>query len=178
MKWWWLGPVLLVIAALPASGKASLTEPRVVVDGSQIRLDFELTDAFETALVERIESGLPAGFEFKLKLVRPHSWWFDNSLDSLDLQVEATYNAVSREYLVNFKQNGKLTGSKVVHSREELEAAMTRFEGLAVFTLDPDREYRRVVVRMRAILGSHNILAFIPTKVHTEWIESRLFPTP
>jgi hypothetical protein len=178
MKWWSIGLALFLIAAGPAAGKASLSTPQVEIDGNQIRVDFELRDAFEEAVVERIESGLPTGFDFKLKLVRPRSWWFDNSLGSIDLQVVAMYNAVSREYLVNFKQDGKLTGSRVVHDLEELERAMTRFEDLPVFTVDPERAGRRVRVRMRAILGSHNILAFIPTKTHTEWVESQPFTLP
>jgi hypothetical protein len=89
------------------------------------------------------------------------------------------YNAVTREYLVNTKQNGKLIGSRVVRTREELEEAMTRFDGIPLFTLDREPAKRRVFVRVRAELGSRTLLYFIPTKRATDWVRSRrIDPAP
>jgi len=169
---------LLLVAASPLLAKGRLTTPIVTLDGNQITATFRLEEAFDDQLVRRIESGLPSGFEFKFRLVRTHARWFDNTLQETDLQVLAMYNAVNREYLVNFKQNGKLTGSRMVRDLEELEAAMTRFENLVVFSIDPQLAEPRLVVRLRAVLGSHNILAFIPTKTTSEWVEARLVERP
>lgn len=173
--------VLVLLSVTPAAvadrgDKAALTQPVITLEGRQVQVGLRLENAFDPELVERIDSGLPTEIVYRMRLVRDHPRWFDNTLDERELQVVAMYNAVTREYLVNFKQDGKLTGSRVVRSIDELETAMTRFENLEVFTLDQSR--RRLVVRARAILGSRNALGFIPTKVTTEWAESRKFRLP
>ena len=84
------------------------------------------------------------------------------------------YNAVSQEYLVNFKREGKLVESRLVRHLPELEAAMTRFERVPVFRLDDD-ERGRLLVKARAELGSRTLLSFIPVNVTTDWAESRKF---
>ena len=178
MKRCWIGLALLVTMAPPVIAKASLTAPVISLEGNQLAVTFRLENAFDEEVIRRIESGLPTGFDFKLKLVRTHARWFDNTLEETVLQVVAMYNAVNREYLVNFKQNGKLTGSRMVRDQEELEAAMTRFEEVVVFNLDEQPADDRLVVRIRAILGSRNILAFIPTKTTSDQVESRVVAEP
>lgn len=178
MKRCWTAFALLLVVAPPLLAKAALTAPVLTLDGNQLAATFRLEQGFDDELVRRIESGLPSGFNFKFKLVRTHARWFDNTLQEAELQVLAMYNAVNREYLVNFKQNGKLTGSRVVRDLEELESSMTRFENLAIFTLDQPPADRRLVVRLRAVLGSHNILAFIPTKTTSDWVESPVVEKP
>lgn len=178
MKRCWIGWVLLIAMAPPVVAKATLTAPVISLEGSQVAVSFRLESAFDEEVVRRIESGLPTGFDFKLKLVRTHSTWFDNTLQETVLQVVAMYNAVNREYLVNYKQNGKLTGSRMVRDLEELETAMTQFDEIVVFNLDEQAADRRLVVRIRAILGSRNILAFIPTKTTSDQVESRVVVEP
>ena len=179
----WTAFLLLLVAAPPLLAKATLTAPVLTLDGNQLAATFRLEAAFDDELVRRIESGLPSGFEFKFKLVRTRARWFDNTLQETDLQVLAMYNAVNREYLVNYKQNGKLTGSRMVGDLEDLESAMTQFENIVVFDLDqspgeqPPIDHH-LIVRLRAVLGSHNILAFIPTKTTSEWVESRVVEKP
>ena len=63
------------------------------------------------------------------------------------------YNAVTREYLVNTKQGGRLIESRTVRDEVELERAMTVFESFPAFTLDGDRDNSRFLVRMRVDLG-------------------------
>ena len=171
----WLG---LLFAAAP-EGKPRLTEPQVGLDGPRVEVSFEMLDGFDADLLERIQTGLPSGFVYDFRLLRDRKRWFDVEIDSSRLQVVAMYNAVTREYLVNTKQNGRLIKSHVVRDEDELERALTRFEAVPVFTLEGEGGQRRLLVRMRAELDSATFLAFIPRRVATSWIESRKFrPEP
>ncbi len=171
----WLG---LLFAAEP-QGKPHLTEPLVGLDGQRVEVSFTLVNGFDAELLERIQTGLPSGFVYDLRLLRDRKRWFDRQVSSSRLRVVAMYNAVTREYLVNVKQDGKLTGSRVVRDPAELERAMTHFESVPVFTLPAgDAGDRRLIVRMRAELDSTTFLAFIPRRVATEWTDSRKFRPP
>lgn len=88
------------------------------------------------------------------------------------------YNAVTREYLVNYKQDGKLVDSRITLDRDELERAMTRFTGLTLFHLGDISPNKRISVRARAELGSKTTLLIIPTRVKTDWVRSRRFRPP
>ncbi|MGH9381751.1 MAG: DUF4390 domain-containing protein [Thermoanaerobaculia bacterium] len=155
-----------------------LAEFQVALDGRQVSASFRLQPGLPEELVARIQSGLPTGLTYEFRLYIDHIRWFDNGIDDARLHVVAMYNASTREYLVNYKFDGKLVDSKVVRSVEELERAMTRFQGVPLFTLGNVRTERRLLLRARADVGSRTIYSFIPTAVTTEWVESKKFRPP
>lgn len=160
--------------------KPHLTDLEVSLDGTRVAVSFELVNAFGDELFERIQTGLASGFSFQFVLAREQRRWFDNKIDSSTLQVIAMYNAVTREYLINFKQDGKLIDSRIARTREELEQAMTRFDKLTVFYVDDVKPNprRRALVRARAELGSKTMLLIIPTRIETDWVKSEKFSLP
>lgn len=175
----------LVLLILPGALRAVDLGDRFELAGFQVGLDgrrvvtkMTLAPGLPSDLLERIQSGLPTGLRYQFRLYRDHIRWFDNAIDESNLHVVAMYNAVTREYLVNYKFNGKLTESRVVKTTEELEQAMTRFDGLPIFTLSAIPSDWRLLVRARADLGSRIIFGFVPTAVTTEWTESRKFQPP
>jgi hypothetical protein len=85
---------------------------------------------------------------------------------------------VAQEYLVNYKLNGKLVESRMVRSLEDLRRAMTRFEGLPAFTLEPLPRRWRLLVKVRALLGTKTLFSIIPTREATDWKESDKFWVP
>lgn len=158
--------------------KPSVKDLQVSLQGRRVEIAFRLDRGLTDELFERIQSGLPSGFTFHFVLFRDRKRWFDNKLDSASLQVVSMYNAVTREYLINFKQDGQLIDSRVARDRDELQRIMTRFEGVHAFTLGDLNPDRRVLIRIRADLGSKTMLGFIPTKVTTEWLRSNKFRPP
>jgi hypothetical protein len=158
-----------------SSGKPVISDLSVALDERRLEVSFALHGAFDEELLERIDAGLPTGFTYQFKLVRPTRLWFDNTLVASELEAVATYNAVTHEYQVNYKHNGKLTDSRVLTDPSELEAALTRFDGLSPFPLDDVMPRKPVHLRVRAELGSRNLLLLIPTRIHTEWVESERF---
>ncbi|HEV8631726.1 MAG TPA: DUF4390 domain-containing protein [Thermoanaerobaculia bacterium] len=175
-------PRLLLLLALLLAPATSLPAAELrelaptVVDG-QVQVSFQLAGAIDDPLLARIQSGLPTGFVFEVELLRDRKHWWDDQIAGATLEVVAMYNAVSHEYLVNFKRDGKLVESRLARNRAELESAMTRFERVPLFALadlDVGRD-ERMLLKARAELGSKTWLAFIPVHVNTDWAESRKF---
>ena len=169
---------LLALLSAPGAQRARIEGLEVAVDRGQISASFRLENVFDQELVERIQTGLPTGFDFQFKVVRPLPIWpfaTTRSIESTSFQAVAMYNAVTREYLVNYKQDGELIDSLVVLELGELESALTRFENVMLFSTDDIKSSRRLHVRARASIGSRSILFLIPTTLKTDWAESRRF---
>ena len=175
-----------ILTALTLSGllffgpstKAYLSDLQVSLEGRRVEVSFELIDGFSDELFEMIQTGLPSGFTFEFVLARDQKRLPDNKISRSQLEVIAMYNAVTQEYLINFKQEGKLIDSRIARDREELEVAMTRFERLTVFHLDEISPDKRLLVRARAELGSKTTLLIIPSSITTDWSRSRNFNAP
>ena len=173
-----LGPVLalLLLRALPLFAAELRDLQPAVVDG-RVEVSFQLAGALDDGVMARIKSGLPTAFVYRVELLRDRKRWWDDGIAEATLEVVAMYNAVSQEYLVNFKRDGKLIESRLARSRPELEAAMTRFERVPLFatTLLRGDSGSRFMLKARAELGTRTWLSFIPLHVETDWAQSRKF---
>lgn len=167
---------LLVPEAAAADGRVRGLD--VQVEGRRVLLDFRLQNGFDRDLLERVRSGLPTSFTYELELLRDRKRWFDRPLERTTLQVVAMFDAVAQEYLVNYKLNGKLVESRMVRNLEDLRRAMTSFEGIPAFTLEPLPRRWRLLVKVRALLGSSTLFSIIPTREATDWQESGKFWAP
>jgi hypothetical protein len=170
-------PALFVGLFSASGGDAEIPPPRVEVDGNRALVSFRLDGALDERFLDRVHSGLPTGFLYRLELLKDRKRWYDRPLEETTFQVVAMYDAVSREYLVNRKLGGKLIDSRMVGDLPALERELTRIESLPAFQLDGLPRSWRLLVRVRAEMGSRTILSFIPAKVHTDWSESRKFRT-
>lgn len=180
-----LSGVLLALALglVAAPAPAVAQNPRisnlvVELDGHRVLVDFRLRHAFDADMVERVQSGLPTTVVYELELAEDRKRWFDDRLDRSELHVVAMYDGLTREYLVNYKLNGRLIESRMVESLTELEIALTRFEDLPAFTLAGGGGRGRLLVKVRAQLGSKTLLSLIPMRVDTNWKESAKFRRP
>jgi hypothetical protein len=170
--------VLLSTGALRMDA-AELRDLQPTVADGQVQVSFQLVGALEAPVMERIQSGLPTAFVYDVELLRDRRRWWDDQIAEATLEVVAMYNAVSQEYLVNFKRDGKLVESRLARSVPELEAAMTRFERVPLFAVADLRAGAgsRFLLKARAELGSKTWLSFIPVRVSTDWAVSRKFRT-
>jgi len=171
--------LLLVFAASAAAAQARIQRLEGSLSGRQVLVSVELQDAFDAELRARVESGLPTGIVYDLELAKDRKRWWDRPLQSASLQLVAMYNAVTRDYLVNVKLDGKLIESRQAHSLAELETLLTKVDKLPVFTIEGIPEGWRLLIIGRAELGSRTVFSFIPTHVTTPWVESNKFrPRP
>jgi len=175
MVWRLFLPLLLFAGGAP---EAELINLRTETANGVLSASFELANAFGPVVIERIHSGLATGFVYQFEIARVRRWWWDNKVVGAELEVLVMYNAVSREYLVNFKQDGKLIDSRLARERGELEAAMTRIDDLPVFPLEGLPRGPSLQLRVRARIGSRTILAVIPSDVNTGWSVSVPFVLP
>lgn len=174
-----LAALSLVLAAGPAAAEAPRIRGLAVeVEEHRTLVDFQLLDGFDAEVAERVSSGLATTFTYELELLRDRKRWFDRPIQRTQLQVIALFDAVAREYLVNYKLDGKLIESRMVHSLDELAAAMSRFEGVPAFTLQPLPRRWRLLIKVRAVLGSQTLFRIIPMQVETKWRESKKFMAP
>lgn len=166
-------------AATPISAtEAQLAPPRVVQDGSRIFVSLTLVGAFDAELKNRLDSGLETSFEYQIDLLRDRKRWLDDSLLSRRLEIAATYDAITREYLVNIRLDDQLVDSRVVRSVAELERTMSEVERLAVFDLAGLPRGERLLVRARAIVGGRDGWFFFAGQDATSWQESAKFRLP
>jgi hypothetical protein len=156
-------------------GAARLEDLELRFDGRQLLVGWRVADVFDEDFERRLESGLPTSLFFDLELVQLRRSWFDRTLETSQVQIVATYNALTREYLVNLKVDGTLISSRVLRERDELREAMTRVNALPAFELSAPMPEGRLRFRVRAELGTKPVLFFIPRTQHTDWSESRLF---
>ena len=157
------------------SRDAGIAALSVVREGAALLVSFRLDRALDERTWEKIESGLPTGFTYDIQVQRLRRGWFDRRVGATRLQVVAMYNALTREYQVNFRRDGELYASRVVTSAEDLERALTVFERLPSVEFEDDRA-GRFVLRVRAELRSRTRLGLIPDRVHTAWVQTPPFP--
>jgi hypothetical protein len=165
----------VALAAAGGGGKPALHDLQVSSDGQQVGVSVRLANAFDDAMLERLESGLPTELTYRFRLYRDRKNWWNGSIERASYQIIAMYNAVSREYLVNFKLDGKLTETRVVRDLEALERAMTEIDQVRVFVPGTMPEGAQLVLRARVELGSGTWLFIFPTTRTTDWIRSRKF---
>jgi hypothetical protein len=163
---------LAATAPAPPAAAPQVRDLSIALEGGQVLVSFRLEGGLVPELVQRLESGLPTGFVYELDLARDRKW-IDDSVDSTQLEVVAMFNAVTREYLVNTKIEGRLVDSRTLRDQGDLERAMTRFVALPVFTLPLNAGGReRYLIRARVELGTGHVLGFIPYLRTTGWVES------
>ena len=97
----------LLLTAMASAEPARIDNVLVEREENQLLVSFELINAFDADFLERVSSGLPTGFRYQIKLERLRRYWLNPSLHKSELEVIAMYNAITREYLVNYKQDGR-----------------------------------------------------------------------
>ena len=164
--------VLWIGAGVRADAEARLQDLGVKKDGQRLLVSCQLEGAFDEPFRQRLQSGLPTPLVYRFVLERERRSWFDASVARSRLQVVAMFNAVTSEYLINFKHDGELIQSKVVRDAEQLERAMTVLEDFPLFTLDERLREDDYYVRGRVELGTRTVLAFIPRTLATDWTQT------
>ena len=164
--------VFWLATGVRADSEARLDTLGVERDGQRLLVSCQLSGAFDEPFRQRLQSGLPTPLVYRFVLERERSSWFDASVARSKVQVVAMFNAVTSEYLINFKHDGDLIQSRVVRDADELERAMTVLEDFPIFTLEGPLKDDDYYVRARAELGTRTVLAFIPRTLSTDWAKT------
>jgi hypothetical protein len=168
------GLLLLLAAPLAAADDPRVRELAALEQNGRISVRFILEDAFQRPEITRaIESGLPTVLAYEVELVRKRPNWFDDLVARSRIEVVASYNSVTREYLLNYRRDRKLVSSEVLSSLEELRRRMSTIREDALFSTEGRKPWK-LRVRVRAELSRRYVWDLIPVDVATEWREARV----
>jgi hypothetical protein len=158
-----------LVAADPAIESLSAS-----ASGARISVKFDLRNAFtDEQIVKSLQSGLPTGFTYTVELFRDRPNWFDEGIARARIDVIATFNSVTREYLLNYRRDKLLVRSETFMDVEMLKRRMTAIDETNLFDSDGWRPYK-LKVRVRADVTRGVVLYVIPWDSSTRWREARV----
>lgn len=166
--------LMILVAAPLVAAEPRIRELKAVEEGGRITVAFQLEGALETPEIRKaIESGLPTVLTYELMLVRKRSNWFDETLSRSRIEVVATYNSITREYLLNYRRDRKLVRSEIFSSLEDLARRMSTIREEDLFSTGGRKPWK-LRVRVRAELLRRYVWYLIPWDVATPWETTRL----
>lgn len=173
--------VLSLVFALVAGG--ALAQPSIenlsalAADG-RVSVRFDLANAFHGGkTVQALQSGLPTSFTYVVEIFRDRPNWFDEGIARSRIEVIATFNSVTREYLLNYRRDRKLVRSETLTDLDALEKRMTAIEEPSLFEIGDRRPYK-LKVRVKADFERGFLLYVVPWQISTQWRVVRVSSPP
>jgi hypothetical protein len=173
-----------LVAALAAAGPPLAAEeapkPRVDVlrietRGPDVFVRFHMTGALNPELARKIEAGLETAIRYEIRLYRRFRYWFDTYLDTRKYRVAVTYDAVTREYVVEETLDKKPLKRTTTRDFAEVQRMLVSREGLLAFHVADDMPRRNLYCSMQARFDAGFLFAFIPVDSKTDWKKSQVF---
>ena len=170
--------LLLTIAAPVASAEPRIENLSATAAEHRVSVRFNLAGAFDGGkTVQALQSGLPTSFTYVVEIYRDRPNWFDEGIARSRIEVIATFNSVTREYLLNYRRDRKLVRSETLTSLETLERRMTEVDEQALFEIGDHRPYK-LKVRVKADFERGFLLYVVPWQISTHWRSTRVASTP
>ncbi|MEA2166201.1 MAG: hypothetical protein QOK37_4328 [Thermoanaerobaculia bacterium] len=143
----------------------------------KVSVRFTMAHAFDRAqTVQGLQSGVPTSLVYIVEAYRDRPNWFDEGIARSRIEVIATFNSLTREYLLNYRRDHKLVRSETFNDLASLERAMTTIDEPALFDIGNRHPYK-IVVRVKADLMRGWLLYFIPWEISTRWKSVRVTAT-
>ncbi len=161
------------------SGVAYGADPKIdnlaeTAAGGRITVHFNLLNAFDRPqIVQGLQSGVPTGFTYVVEIYRARPNWFDEGISRSRIEVIATFNSVTREYLMNYRRDRRLVRSETFTDLAMLEQRMTAIDEPDLFDIGSRPPYK-LRLRAKADLMRGWLLYFIPWDVSTRWRSIRV----
>lgn len=167
-------------APLPAEDapKPRIDVLRIETRGPDVFLNFHLTGALNPELSKKIEAGLETAIRYEIRLYRRYRYWLDTYLDTRKYRVAATYDPVTREYVVEETLDKKPLKRITTRDFAEVQRMLVSREGLLAFRVADDMPRRNLYAAMQARFDAGFLFAFIPVDGKTEWKKSQVFGVP
>ena len=168
--------LLLASAGFSADPKIDTLTARSV--NRQVNVHFTMGHAFDRQqTVQGLQSGVPTSLVYIVEAYRDRPNWFDEGIARSRIEVIATFNSLTREYLLNYRRDHKLVRSETFNDLASLEKAMTNIDEPALFDIGKRPPYK-VMVRVKADLMRGWLLYFIPWEISTRWLAVRVTAPP
>ncbi len=178
MKSFPLAALLLLIANAGFSADPTIDTLTARSVNRQVNVHFTMGHAFDRVqTVQGLQSGVPTSLVYIVEAYRDRPNWFDEGIARSRIEVIATFNSLTREYLLNYRRDHKLVRSETFNDLASLEKAMTNIDEPALFDIGKRPPYK-VMVRVKADLMRGWLLYFIPWEVSTRWNAVRVTAQP
>jgi hypothetical protein len=162
------------IAASVLAADPTIDNLTATAANGKVSAHFTLLNAFDRAeIVQGLQSGVPTSFGYVVEVYRARPNWFDEGIDRSHIEVIATFNSVTREYLLNYRRDRKLVRSETFTDLEKLEKRMTTIDEPDLFDVGNRRSYK-LRLRVKADLMRGWALYFIPWNFSTRWRDVRI----
>lgn len=140
----------------------------------QISVHFTMAHAFDREqTLQGLQSGVPTSLTYVVEVFRDRPHWFDEGISRSRIEVIATFNSVTREYLLNYRRDHKLVRSETFTDLAVLKRAMTTIDEPNLFDIGKRPPYK-LKVRVKADLMRGWLLYFIPWEFSTRWTTVRV----
>ena len=165
---------VLLATLILASASAYAADPTIdhltaVAANGKVSVHFSLQHAFEREqTIQGLQSGVPTSFTYVVEIYRDRPNWFDEGLGRSRIEVIATFNSVTREYLMNYRRDRRLVRSETFGDLAALQHRMTTIEELDLFDIGARAPYK-LRVRAKADLMRGWLLYFIPWEISSRW---------
>jgi hypothetical protein len=167
--------VLAAVARPAAAADPHIRKLDVTVAGNEVRIAFVLRGAVDPALARRLQSGLDTSIDYEIRLFERNRYWFDQALDKHLFRVVATYDPVSRDYVVRDFWDGRPLSVHTVRSFAEAADLLLSRADLSVFRVRLGWPHKHLYVKMRASYDAGNFFALAPVDSSTDWKKSKTF---
>lgn len=166
--------LLSLLSASAFAADAKIEDLIASASAAKVSVHFSLVNAFDNdQMVEALQSGLPTSLRYEIEIFRDRPNWLDEGVGRSRIEIIATFNSVTREYLLNYRRDRKLVRSETFTDLPLLLAAMTSVQEPALFDIGRRKPYK-LKVRAKADLMRGWLLYVVPWEVSTRWRETRV----
>ena len=127
--------------------------------------------------IQGLQSGVPTTLTYVVEVYRDRPHWFDEGIARARIEVIATFNSLTREYLLNYRRDHKLVRSETFNDLASLQRAMTTIDEPGLFDIGKRPPYK-LKVRVKSDLMRGWLLYFIPWEYSTRWKAARVAAPP
>ena len=164
----------LLLASTVSAAEPKIAELNASAAHGLVTVRFALHDAFDDPqLIKGLQSGIPTSFTYIVEIFRDRPNWFDEGLGRSRIEVIATFNSRTQEYLLNYRRDRRLVRSETFSELAALERRMTTVEEADLFDIGSRRPYK-VKVRVKADVMRGWLMYVVPWEVSTRWREARV----
>ena len=167
-------PLLLSVAVFASAADPKIEGLSAAAIQGEVSVRFSLAKVFNNGeIAQALQSGLPTSFSYEVEIYRDRPYWLDDGFGHIRIDAICTFNSVTREYLLNYRRDGKLVRSETFTDVRMLERAMTFINEPALFDIGRRKPYK-MKVRVRADVMRGWVLYVVPWEVSTRWRETRV----
>jgi len=163
-------------AILAASDKPGIEGLTARFDDDRLLVSFQLVNGMPEEVLERIHSGIPVGFRYRIEVVRRRFLlWPAKELAKAWVDVEASYSSLTLQYTL--KRSLRLVAAKkrdipepevqqrTTTSLDEMRAWMTELSDVPVHNPSRDMEGEALKLRVESNLGRRYVWLVFPSSI-------------